>query len=115
MPEVRCVSCEIRACVDEVSKTPSFCPRRVSEQALEKAEEIRTTDSEVMRTAEIAKAIETEGYRKWPRVRELIEFLKRSGMDKIGIAFCVVHHIFEFLGGLFEVLPSPEGQKPIRL
>ena len=33
--------------------------------------------------------VETEGYRKWPRVRELIEFSKRMEYKKLGIAFCV--------------------------
>jgi len=89
MSEVKCVDCQTRACTGDIEKTPNFCPRRITDEALEEAEGIRTTDSEVMRVAEIAKSVETEGYRKWPRVRELIEFSKRMGFEKIGIAFCV--------------------------
>jgi uncharacterized metal-binding protein len=33
--------------------------------------------------------IESEGYMKWPRLKEIIEFSKKLGFKKIGIAFCV--------------------------
>ena len=89
MAEVKCVYCQTRACTDDIEKTPNFCPRRLTEEALEKAEEIRTTDQEVMNIARIAKSVETEGYRVWPRVRELVEFSTRLGIEKIGVAFCV--------------------------
>ena len=36
----------------------------------------------------MAKSVETEGYRVWPRVRELVEFSKRLELKKLGIAFC---------------------------
>jgi uncharacterized metal-binding protein len=89
MAEVKCVYCQTRACTGDLEKTPDFCPRRITAEALEKAEAIRTTDSKVIKMAEVAKSVETEGYRKWPRVRELIEFSKRMGIEKIGVAFCV--------------------------
>lgn len=89
MAEVQCISCETRACTAEIEKTPDFCPRRNVWEALEKADEIRTTDAEVMKIMAVAKSVETEGYRKWPRVRELIEFSKRMGFERLGIAFCV--------------------------
>ena len=88
MAEVNCVYCETRACTGEIGKTPDFCPRRSAPEALESANVIRTTDPEVMRIIDVAKSVETEGYRKWPRVRELIEFSKRMGFKKLGIAFC---------------------------
>jgi len=33
--------------------------------------------------------IEAVGYGEWPRLREVIEFCKRMGYTKIGMAFCV--------------------------
>ena len=89
MGEVQCVACTSRACTGDVSKTPHFCPRRNAAEALEQAEEIRTADPEVKRIAEVAKSVETDGYRQWPRVRELIEFSERLGLRKLGVAFCV--------------------------
>ena len=37
----------------------------------------------------MAAGIESDGYRKWPRVQETILFAKRMGYHKIGIATCV--------------------------
>ncbi len=89
MAEVNCVFCEVQACTEDIQKTPSFCPRRSAGEALKKAEEIRNTDPEVRKIATVAKSVETEGYRIWPRVRELIEFSKRMGLKKLGVAFCI--------------------------
>jgi len=89
MAEVQCVYCAVEACTDDVSKTPKFCPRRNAAEGLEKAEAIRTTDAAVKQVMDAARSVEEEGYRVWPRVRELIEFAKRMGIEKIGIAFCV--------------------------
>ena len=88
MNEVQCISCQGHSCTGDISETPDFCPRRNAQEALERAEEIRTTDAEVVRMMEVAKSVETDGYRKWPRVRELIEFARRLGIQKLGIAFC---------------------------
>jgi uncharacterized metal-binding protein len=89
MAEVQCVYCAVEACTDDVSKTPEFCPRRNTAEALEKAEAIRTTDAAVKKVMDAARSVETEGYRVWPRVRELIEFSKRMGIERLGIGFCV--------------------------
>lgn len=89
MGKVQCVYCQGHACTGDLSKTPDFCPRRNAKEALARADEIRTTDTDVGRIVEVARSVETEGYRKWPRVRELIEFSKRMGIERLGIAFCV--------------------------
>ena len=89
MPEIQCVFCDVRACTDEIDKTPEFCPRRYAIDGLKKADEIRNTNERVKKVADVAKSVETEGYRKWPRVRELIEFSKRMEFKKLGIAFCI--------------------------
>jgi uncharacterized metal-binding protein len=89
MSAVQCVICQVSACTDEISKTPAFCPRRNAAEAVAKGEEIRATDGEVQKIAEVAQSVGTEGYRQWPRVRELIEFARRMGIRKLGVAFCV--------------------------
>ena len=88
MAEVQCISCETRACTDDIQRTPDFCPRRNAKESLEEAEKIRATDPEVRKIASVAKSVETEGYRVWPRVRELVEFSRRLGLRKLGVAFC---------------------------
>ena len=47
------------------------------------------TDEEDRKLAQVAAGIESDGYRKWPRVQETILFAKRMGYHKIGIATCV--------------------------
>jgi len=89
MAEVRCIDCTVHACTGDPSAAPEFCPRRNAPEALERADEIRTTDKDVMRTLGIARSVEKEGYRQWPRVRELIEFATRMDIEKLGVAFCV--------------------------
>ena len=84
MNEVDCVACKVQACTEELSKTPAFCPRRNASQAIAKAEEIRKNDPEVRKIVDVAREVETEGYRVWPRVRELIEFSKRMKFRKLG-------------------------------
>jgi uncharacterized metal-binding protein len=33
--------------------------------------------------------VEATGYGNWPRIREIMEFSRRSGFKKLGLAFCV--------------------------
>ena len=88
MAEVQCVSCEIRACAGDIERAPDSCPRRNAKEALEEAEKILATDPEVQEIISAAKSLEEEGCGVWPRVRELVEFSKRLGLKKLGIAFC---------------------------
>ena len=46
-------------------------------------------DPEARRISEVATSIESDGYMKWCRVYEVVEFAKRMGFEHIGIAFCV--------------------------
>ncbi len=47
------------------------------------------SDSDSLRISKVATSIESDGYMKWCRVYEVVEFAKRMGYRKIGIAFCV--------------------------
>ena len=88
MAKVKCAFCKTHACTDDIEKTPAFCPRRNAKQALEEAEEIRTTDPEVQRIISAVDSVEPEGDAVWPRVRYLIGLSKQLGLKKLGIAFC---------------------------
>ncbi len=41
------------------------------------------------RISRVATSIESDGYMKWCRVEEVIEFARRMGYSHLGIAFCV--------------------------
>ncbi len=36
-----------------------------------------------------ASLVEVEGYMQWPRLREIIEYSRKLGVKRIGIAFCI--------------------------
>ena len=84
-----CAYCPTVSCVFGTREgAPRFCPgvnrqERVSEasRALE--------DDETLRCAREASRVEGAGYCRWTRVQEIIEFARRMGFEKIGVAFCI--------------------------
>lgn len=40
----------------------------------------------------VAAAVESEGYSRWPRAQEIIEFARRAGFGHLGVAFCIGLH-----------------------
>lgn len=46
------------------------------------------TEPDVLAMARAAAKVEATGYRKWDRARETIEFARRMGFRRLGIAFC---------------------------
>ena len=82
-----CASCAVRACrFGEREKLPENCPIRDEEfvnRVLEKYHEPENQEFYVT-----SSSIEALGYGEWPRVRETMEFCKRMGYHKLGLAFC---------------------------
>ena len=84
-----CVDCGTQNCKFKVRTYPEFCPTtNLKEEdlqwALERYEEGRNHDIMVA-SAEV----EYEGYCQWTRVQEIMEFAKKIGAKKIGIANCI--------------------------
>jgi uncharacterized metal-binding protein len=86
-----CASCGAMSCrtADE-SKYPDFCPTAGLDQDL-LAETLRIykEDEELGRIARVAAEVEGLFYGRYCRVEETVEFIKRMGYKKIGIATCV--------------------------
>ena len=87
-----CVDCAVTRCDNSGSTKPypAFC----ISQALKNGETEASlrqyrSDPEDLRLAQVAASVESDGYKKWPRVRETIVFAKRMGYRKLGIATCV--------------------------
>lgn len=84
-----CVDCGTQNCKFKTRTYPDFClTTNLSEEdsawALEHYDEDR--NKEIM----IASAeVEYEGYCQWTRVQEIMEFAKKIGARKIGIANCI--------------------------
>lgn len=83
-----CASCKIHGCkTGDFSNVPKNCP------CLEKddVEKIKKyyAEEENKKIAYNAALVEAEGYCKKTRVEEIIDFAKKCGYKKIGLAFCI--------------------------
>jgi uncharacterized metal-binding protein len=57
--------------------------------ALTDARQIYQADSETQELASSAARVEATGYCRWPRVQEVMEFARRIGASRLGIATCI--------------------------
>ncbi|NWF53220.1 MAG: DUF1847 domain-containing protein [Syntrophaceae bacterium] len=103
-PDPQCALCRMdsRACISKEGKGPSFCPTlhraEDAERALKKYQDPETKDfakAASLQEAECYAERDAQHHVLKPtktRVEEIIEFSKRMGYKRIGVAFC---------GGLF--------------
>lgn len=84
-----CVDCGILNCQTRDRQYPEFC--LTTELSAETVEEVRRLyeDEENNKVSVISAQIENEFYLRYTRVEEVIEFARRMGYGKIGIATCV--------------------------
>lgn len=84
-----CVDCGILNCQTRDKEYPEFClTTELSEETLEKVRRLYE-DEENNRVSVISAQIENEFYLRYTRVEEVLEFARRMGYHKIGIATCV--------------------------
>jgi len=101
----------VRACRqgEAVTKGPGYCPSKVDPET-QRAARALYDDPETLQVARESAIVEAEGYCKWTRVEEIVQFAKRMGFRKIGIANCItfVDHAYVLTGILeshgFEVV-----------
>lgn len=86
---LNCGKCGKYAChtVDD-NDYPKVCPTQDEQELLAEALKLYE-DEENHKLAYNAAKVEAEGYCKWTRLEETIDFMKKCGYKKIGIAFCV--------------------------
>lgn len=86
-----CSDCAVLACKSrDESKYPAFClTEHVDQELLDQVVQIYKEDEELGKIARVSAGIEGEFYGRLTRVEETIEFIKRMGYQKIGIASCV--------------------------
>ena len=84
-----CVDCGVQRCESPGGNYPEFCPS--ASLPLETVEKIRGLyeDKENRRVSVTSAEIEDEFYLRYTRVEETVEFARRMGFQKIGIATCV--------------------------
>ncbi len=86
-----CADCRVKACMNkEEDKYPSFClTTSVDKDLLESAKQLYLNDEINHRLALVGAEVEGQFYGKYTRVQETVEFIKRYGAKKVGIATCV--------------------------
>lgn len=83
-----CANCTVHACRDAEHKDmPKNCPMRQEEMIKEVREEYK--DPEINRFFVTSSELEHDGYCQWPRLKETVEFCRRMGYKKVGLAFCI--------------------------
>ena len=94
----------VRACRAGEAETrgPGFCPSKVDPDIHASARALYE-DPETRQIAYAAALVESEGYCKWTRVEEVVQFARHMGYRKIGIANCIsfVDHAY-VLSGILE-------------
>ena len=82
-----CAYCTVLACGQEHPETmPANCPmrdRNMVEAAFKRYEEDEVKDFYIC-----SSEIESLGYGQWVRVKETMEFCRKMGYHRIGLAFC---------------------------
>ena len=89
MTDKSCVDCGVLNCRTRDKEYPEFC--LTAELTPDITEKVRKLyeDDENNKVSVISAQIENEFYLRYTRVEELIEFAKRMGYSRIGIATCV--------------------------
>ncbi|WP_035106481.1 DUF1847 domain-containing protein [Desulfovirgula thermocuniculi] len=85
----RCGECGVYACYrGREENLPPHCPMRVEPAVLDEARG-EYQRGENLALAVNAALVESAGYQKWTRLEEIIQFSRRAGFEKLGLAFCV--------------------------
>ena len=118
-----CAYCppNVRACRhgESEARGPGFCPTKVDPEAQAKARAMYDEPA-IRKVSRESAVVESEGYCRWTRVEEIVQFAKRMGYRRIGIANCIsfVDHAFVLSGILeshgFEVV-SAKGMGFVRV
>lgn len=87
--KLSCVDCGVINCKTRDKEYPEFClTTGLSAETVEMVRKLYE-EEENKRVSVISAEIENEFYLRYTRVQELVEFAKRMGFQKIGIATCV--------------------------
>lgn len=83
-----CASCKTHSCTaGNTENAPRYCPGR-DETELEKIKK-EYQDPVNAKMAYQSALVETEGYGKKTRLEEIIDFARKCGFRKLGVAFCI--------------------------
>jgi uncharacterized metal-binding protein len=109
-----CATCRVFACEVEpgAKPLPSMCPMAAEREVLDESAARYEADSELARMAREAARTEAAGYCRATRVEETMDFARRMGWRRLGIAHCLglIHEAKIardiFMAGGFEVFTA---------
>ena len=82
-----CAKCGVHSCyVEDHEKKPKNCPMGQEDLVDEAFKEYQKP--EINKFFVTSSEIEHDGYCQWPRLKETVEFCRRMGYQKVGLAFC---------------------------
>jgi uncharacterized metal-binding protein len=86
-----CALCKVRACSAEPGskQPPAFCPMPVEVELLQEVERTYLEQEGVRRLSLESARTESAGYCRATRVEEIMDFARRLGAERLGIAHCV--------------------------
>lgn len=85
-----CVDCGVKNCLTRNSEYPEFCPTAaLTDDEIAEITDLYTNNRTNQKIAIASAEVEGGFYGKYTRVEEIMEFAKRIGARKIGIATCV--------------------------
>ena len=90
-PVPTCALCRTTACEAEpgVKTPPSYCPTLTEAELLSTVEESYLADADLRRMSVEAARTEAAGYCKTTRIEDTMDFARRMGWRRLGIAHCV--------------------------
>jgi uncharacterized metal-binding protein len=86
-----CALCSVEACNEEpgAKKNPPFCPMPVVTDLLDEVENTYFSNQDQRRISLESARTEAAGYCRSTRVEETMDFARRMGFNKLGIAHCI--------------------------
>ena len=86
-----CASCTVTGCRSgQMDNLPKNCPMLEPENFDHILEEYFKPENHEFYVK--SSAIESAGYCRWPRIREIAEFARSMGYTRLGLAFCIGLH-----------------------
>ncbi len=86
-----CATCRVMACSAEPGtvEVPRTCPMLLEAEVLDEVAMAYQQDPELRRMAQESARTESAGYCRTTRIEDIMDFARRMGADRLGIAHCV--------------------------
>ena len=86
-----CALCAVTACSAEpgAKKAPPFCPMPVEGEVLQQVEEAYLSQEDLHRLLLESARTEAAGYGRVTRIEDIMDFARRIGAQRLGIAHCI--------------------------